>query len=298
MIDPLDMPLNQIKLVRLPSGAIYAITHDMKRYVPDPEWMQREGYDSLAIAEVPDPIDQFKNGPNLPSFASLSSDNGQNLRLILSAQLRGQGIEIGAGARPMLVPIHCKIIYVDAFEPLDPRQRSFPLEKNSNYFMPNDIKGCFEDLSNIHDETQDFAIASHVIEHSSNPLKGLTEIMRILKPGGVAILIVPDMRYTFDNGRELTTLEHLLEDYAFPSRNRDLSHYQEFRMITLQDPEWLANASRDCDEGVDLHYHTFTSMSFREILDWLGNIQNISTSAILQFADSPFEFAVTITKNY
>ena len=41
------------------------------------------------------------------------------------------------------------------------------------------------------DNTFDFVFASHVLEHVKDDLRALSEVRRVLKPGGVAILPVP-----------------------------------------------------------------------------------------------------------
>jgi SAM-dependent methyltransferase len=41
------------------------------------------------------------------------------------------------------------------------------------------------------DETYDFVFASHVLEHVPDDIKAISEIRRILKPGGIALLPVP-----------------------------------------------------------------------------------------------------------
>jgi SAM-dependent methyltransferase len=52
------------------------------------------------------------------------------------------------------------------------------------------------------DETFDFVIANHVLEHVADDLKALSELRRVLKPGGLAILQTP-----FSN-----VLEHTISD--------------------------------------------------------------------------------------
>jgi SAM-dependent methyltransferase len=71
------------------------------------------------------------------------------------------------------------------------------------------------DLTNIpyDDESFDFIIASHILEHIPEDLKALSEIQRVLKPGGVALLQVPiswtlkktyqDKNILTENDREL-----------------------------------------------------------------------------------------------
>ena len=49
--------------------------------------------------------------------------------------------------------------------------------------------------------SQDFVIASHIIEHLANPLAMLVDIYRVLKPQGLLVLILPDRHATFDRER-------------------------------------------------------------------------------------------------
>jgi glycosyltransferase involved in cell wall biosynthesis/SAM-dependent methyltransferase len=61
-----------------------------------------------------------------------------------------------------------------------------------------DIK---EDLTHMHigDEAFDFIYASHVLEHIKDDRAALSEIRRVLKPGGIAIIPVPIMsKYTIE----------------------------------------------------------------------------------------------------
>ena len=60
------------------------------------------------------------------------------------------------------------------------------------------------DLSKISNDSYDFMLASHIIEHVANPLKALLEWKRILKKNGILVIIAPDMRRTYDRKRALT----------------------------------------------------------------------------------------------
>ncbi len=51
----------------------------------------------------------------------------------------------------------------------------------------------------------DWVVASHVIEHLPNPIQFLRECVRLLTPGGVLSLVIPDRRYCFDCLTPLTT---------------------------------------------------------------------------------------------
>ena len=57
----------------------------------------------------------------------------------------------------------------------------------------------------------DFVINSHVLEHVPNPGRQMQEWLRIVRPGGLVYMIVPDKRFCFDRRRQLTEIEYLLE---------------------------------------------------------------------------------------
>lgn len=83
------------------------------------------------------------------------------------------------------------------------------------------------DLSSIQDGTYDFVLASHVLEHLANPLRGLQEWRRVLRPGGAMLVIVPDRRGTFDHRRTPTSFEHLEADFRKNTTEQDLTHLDE-----------------------------------------------------------------------
>jgi len=45
------------------------------------------------------------------------------------------------------------------------------------------------------DESFDIVTAKHTLEHVRTPRKAFSEIARVLRPGGVALIVVPDVRY-------------------------------------------------------------------------------------------------------
>lgn len=56
------------------------------------------------------------------------------------------------------------------------------------------------------DETQDYVIHSHVFEHLPNPLAGLLEWHRLLKPGGILFMVIPKPgSHPDDVGRKIDT---------------------------------------------------------------------------------------------
>jgi SAM-dependent methyltransferase len=59
------------------------------------------------------------------------------------------------------------------------------------YMKDVDDKVDITDMQNYSDSTFDFFICSHVLEHVDDDHKALSELHRILKPGGKGILMVP-----------------------------------------------------------------------------------------------------------
>lgn len=59
------------------------------------------------------------------------------------------------------------------------------------YMEDVDLIVDITDMAGVHSEVYDIFICSHVLEHVANDKKALSELFRILKPGGFGILMVP-----------------------------------------------------------------------------------------------------------
>ena len=138
-------------------------------------------------------------------------DFWQVRRNIASQYLSGEGIEVGALHAPLEVPPGVKVHYVDRM-PVSELRKQYP-ELAAVNVVEADIVDNGETLSSIADNSWDFVIANHMIEHCQNPIGTLENFLRVLKPGGLVYMGVPDKRYTFDIDRPLTSLDHLIRDY-------------------------------------------------------------------------------------
>lgn len=76
--------------------------------------------------------------------------------------------------------------------------------------MPVDIVANGDNLP-LEDESLDFVINSHTVEHFYNPIKAIREWLRVVKSGGYVFMIVPHKERTFDKDRELTTLQEIID---------------------------------------------------------------------------------------
>jgi glycosyltransferase involved in cell wall biosynthesis len=74
-----------------------------------------------------------------------------------------------------------------------------------------DIVSPGDQLQEVADDSVDFVISSHVIEHFPDPIKALKEWRRVVRPGGYIYVIAPHKERTFDKDRPRTTLAELYE---------------------------------------------------------------------------------------
>lgn len=146
--------------------------------------------------------------------SSAHPDDQLAVRRRFAARLSGRGVEIGPGHAPFPVPSGVSVQYLDRWEPVE-NSALFPeLGDDPGFPRPDIVANLDVDrLSALPDASQDFVIASHILEHLANPLAMLVDVHRVLKTGGLLVLILPDRHVTFDSERPPTTLEHLAEEY-------------------------------------------------------------------------------------
>lgn len=120
----------------------------------------------------------------------------------------GSGLEIGGSAHN---PFGLDSRNVDLSDSMD---TVFKLSEiaTCGRALPVDLVAPGDDLP-VDDESQDFVISSHVLEHFADPVRTLLEWDRVVRPGGVIFMIVPHKKRTFDRKRPRTTLDHLIADY-------------------------------------------------------------------------------------
>lgn len=129
----------------------------------------------------------------------------------------------------------------------------------------------------IEDEKYDFVLSSNNLEHTANPLKALKEFTRIVKTGGMILVIVPMKERTFDHNREYTEFEHLLEDYERKIGEDDLSHLSDIidKHDYVMDPacggkEKFIERSMKNIENRCLHHHVFDEKCLRSSFEFVG----------------------------
>lgn len=126
------------------------------------------------------------------------------------------------------------------------------------------------DLRAIVSSNYDCVLASHCLEHVANPFRALEEWKRVIKIGGVLLLVLPHKDGTPDRRRPTTTIEHMIADYERNVAEDDLTHLsetlesqddrtrsrEEFRAICLQNQLYRT-----------IHHHVFTTTSAVGMVD-------------------------------
>ena len=133
-----------------------------------------------------------------------------------------EGLEIGGSAHN---PFGLNTKNVDFTGELDTVYKRAEVELCGES-LPVDIVARGDELP-VSDESQDFVISSHVIEHFFDPIKALREWMRVVRPGGYIFVIAPHKERTFDKDRPRTTLAELIARHEgrIPPPAHDTHHH-------------------------------------------------------------------------
>jgi len=78
------------------------------------------------------------------------------------------------------------------------------------------------------DESQDFIVSAHVLEHFPDPIKALKEWYRVVRRGGYIFMIVPHKNRTFDRNKPRTKLAELLERNKKKFKQEGVSKHYSF----------------------------------------------------------------------
>jgi hypothetical protein len=91
-------------------------------------------------------------------------------------------------------------------------------------------------------------------------------MLRVLRPGGCIFLAIPDKRYTFDEHRELTPLEHFIKDYEQGADWGEDEHYYDFVKNTehgfgKSDKEIAEVIQKLKEKNFSIHFHVWDHQS-------------------------------------
>jgi SAM-dependent methyltransferase len=212
--------------------------------------------------------------------------------------LRGEGIEIGALTAPLRTPPGVTVRYVDRLG----REALIAAEGaglradgvDPETIVAVDVVADAERLAGIPDRSLDFAIAIHVLEHLEDPVQALTNLVRVVRPGGRVLIVLPDPRLSFDRHRERTSVEHVLTDHeSGPARSRAAHHLEWARDIEGRSGEPLhARAAEFAATDARHHFHVWELSGFLALLLALE-----LPAEILHAQTYPKEFAVVLQRD-
>jgi predicted SAM-dependent methyltransferase len=187
-------------------------------------------------------------------------------KAIANRYLRGDGIEIGALHNPLPVPSSARVRYVDRMA-VPELERQYP-ELRRQKLVEVDIVDDGERLTRVPDASQDFLIANHFLEHCQDPLGALESMLRVLRPGGVLYLAVPDRRFTFDVDRPVTPLEHVVEDHRAGPEGSRRGHFEEWARLVdrVDEREVEHHIARLLEADYSIHFHVWEQSDVFDLL--------------------------------
>ena len=203
---------------------------------------------------------------------SVAPKHGTSWNRAIVAQwfLRGLGIEIGPLHQPLDVPAGAHVKYVDRLS-RDDLRKHYP-ELNELPLVDPDVIDDGEKLAKFSPSSQDFIIACHFLEHCPDPIGALHTFHRVLKPGGILYLVIPDKTYTFDKERPSTPFEHLVRDHEEgPGWSRD-AHFLEWSEKVDKCTGEAGRQRAESLKAIDysIHYHVWSKPELMQALDQIN----------------------------
>lgn len=254
---------------------------------------------------------------------------GLNMRrqdkLLVGINRTGLGLEIGPGYNPILPKRSgWNVLSDDHADQAGLIEKYRLLGVDTNGIEPVDIVWCGGALHEAIPKDLlgqfDFCLASHVIEHIPNPIAFIQSMARLLKPGGVLSLAIPDKRFTFDFFQPITSTADWLHAWkrgaTVHSRRAIFQHiaytvhlsgaitwgrFERLSSLALftPDPRAAFDAFEQGGEEagspyVDCHAWHFTPASFALTLLELSYLELIPMTVKVTFPTRGCEFFVSL----
>lgn len=100
---------------------------------------------------------------------------------------------------------------------------------------------------------------------------------RVVKVGGIVILVAPHKETTFDHNRKITTLQHMMGDFAKNILEGDTSHLDIEEIVQDYDfsldlgisgkEEFIARTKENIQNRA-LHQHVFVTETLLQLVDY------------------------------
>lgn len=171
----------------------------------------------------------------------------------------GRGVEVGPGTSPY-------------------RQDATLIDRHAAYLGDRVVTNVVADGAALplRSGSHDYVLSAHCLEHQHDTLAALREWVRILRPGGHLVLILPHVDRTFDRGRPVADLEHHQAEEGLPLDPASPPHWDDFERWSLSvDHEWMSDPAARDGAGWDrrwlverglVHYHAWTQAEMAGIV--------------------------------
>jgi predicted SAM-dependent methyltransferase len=144
-------------------------------------------------------------------------------------------------------------------------------------------------------------VANHFLEHTQDPIATLKNFCRVVRPGGLIYLAVPNRLATFDQDREVTTIAHLVEDHQNGPEQSRHHHFREW--VTLVEPHFgrkyeteeaiNARVNQLLDKDYSIHFHCWRPSDFDQFLTFCEVEQGVGFRTAM-FCQAPEEMVVIL----
>jgi SAM-dependent methyltransferase len=154
------------------------------------------------------------------------------------------------------------------------------------------------DLSIVEDKSFDILVSRHCIEHQPDLVEHLNQASRILKSGGLYLLMIPDKRYCFDHfltessiadvvqahfeKRTSHNLSSLIKRHLLLTHNDYARHWagDHGPMPTVRDARAISRVLEEYSSAsgtyIDVHAWQFTPRSFLSLIEQLHHAELVT----------------------
>jgi SAM-dependent methyltransferase len=199
----------------------------------------------------------------------------------LGKTIFGEGLDLGPWHMPFPLP-YADAKLVDRYSAQEMKTIFAEFNLVEDGFLPNSdfiINFDLDGLKVLESERYDFVIASHLLEHLSQPFLFLQEMVRVTKEGGVIFIALPDRRFTFDLTRPLLPFSHFENEMNLGFVYADDNHVEEYLSHVVKNNS-PTTKDKELERARSYHVHVFEDEYFVQLLVSLCDKLNMGLKLI------------------